>query len=602
MSDKILIADLVAAVADSTAFQKSRCDDFVKSFFEAIANALAVDGVAKVKGLGTFKLVLVDERKSVNVQTGAEMVIPAHNKVSFTPDKALKDDINKPFAHLKTYVVKADAPLDPPEQDDDETVADNELSSNNVECAAPGEATTEAQQTSTTGQLAGGDEDATVAVPASAVEGAPTAAPAVAAPMGSNVAAAVAVGQPASSADEAAEVIEEIKNEAGSHSDYFDNWGIEYDNPAHSQADATASADAPAKAASLSSLLAAKAAATDPVIDTVSHVIAAANAGTDASEAATDSDEYDSAGQTVVEDDGAEGDGTGARAAEDNGEGQAEPSVGEDDTDVAPAEPVRSDVPANDGEEDAETCVKNQEVVNSETENEVVAAQTQPDVSVEQKTSVQGHRPVAPVSSAGGSVQHGKVLGVAIIALMVCLGVAYWGINRIDPDFFNGLKASNDNPPVMPTDTTSLAQELSQYDKSADLAEDSLQEQMVIDSLKQQLALSESIQQSLDPLWDGEFVAYMMRQFPQCSLVTKGMRDEYSLQAGETLRMVALEFYGDKAFWIYLYLYNKDRIADPQKVKKHTRIRIPDLDPSLVDAENERCIAVAKQVNAVFAK
>ena len=92
MSEKTNLQELIDKVALSTGADKRRCDGFVRALFEAIASALEVDGVAKIKGLGTFKLLTVEERKSVNVQTGEEVVIPVHTKVSFLPDKALKED------------------------------------------------------------------------------------------------------------------------------------------------------------------------------------------------------------------------------------------------------------------------------------------------------------------------------------------------------------------------------------------------------------------------------------------------------------------------------------------------------------------------------
>ena len=107
MSEKTNLQELIDKVALSTGADKRRCDGFVRALFEAIASALEVDGVAKIKGLGTFKLLTVEERKSVNVQTGEEVVIPVHTKVCFLPDKALKEAVNKPFAHLQTYILNS---------------------------------------------------------------------------------------------------------------------------------------------------------------------------------------------------------------------------------------------------------------------------------------------------------------------------------------------------------------------------------------------------------------------------------------------------------------------------------------------------------------
>lgn len=59
------------------------------------------DKYVKIKGLGAFKLIDVESRESVNVNTGERFEIQGHTKVSFTPEPALKDIINKPLRILK---------------------------------------------------------------------------------------------------------------------------------------------------------------------------------------------------------------------------------------------------------------------------------------------------------------------------------------------------------------------------------------------------------------------------------------------------------------------------------------------------------------------
>ena len=59
----------------------------------------------KVKGLGTFKVIDVRERESVNVNTGERVVIESHGKITFTPDPVMRDLVNKPFAQFETVVL-----------------------------------------------------------------------------------------------------------------------------------------------------------------------------------------------------------------------------------------------------------------------------------------------------------------------------------------------------------------------------------------------------------------------------------------------------------------------------------------------------------------
>ena len=119
MNEKKSILDLTDPIVESTGLSKKMVDTFLHNLMDVVEDSLRKDGIAKVKNFGTFKVIAIEERKSVNVQDGSEVVIPAHKKVTFTPDKLLKDEINKPYAHLETYVLKDDGPVDGPYIEDD---------------------------------------------------------------------------------------------------------------------------------------------------------------------------------------------------------------------------------------------------------------------------------------------------------------------------------------------------------------------------------------------------------------------------------------------------------------------------------------------------
>lgn len=108
MNKKITFPELVDAVATITNTSKRTSETFLKEFFATITEALTRGENVKIKNFGVFKLVEVGERKSVNVNTGEEMQIPSHVKVSFTPDKSLADSINTPFASFETVVLSED--------------------------------------------------------------------------------------------------------------------------------------------------------------------------------------------------------------------------------------------------------------------------------------------------------------------------------------------------------------------------------------------------------------------------------------------------------------------------------------------------------------
>ena len=74
---------------------------FVDTFFAIISSELKNGRQVKVKGLGTFKVQSVKPRESVNVNTGERVLIEGHDKVTFTPDTAMKELVNKPFSQFE---------------------------------------------------------------------------------------------------------------------------------------------------------------------------------------------------------------------------------------------------------------------------------------------------------------------------------------------------------------------------------------------------------------------------------------------------------------------------------------------------------------------
>lgn len=102
---KILLQDLADKLAVAEGLQKNEATAFARMFFETIIKGLYQDRLVKVKGLGTFKLVTVEDRESINVNTGERFMIEGHAKISFTPDNGLKEMVNRPFSHFETVVL-----------------------------------------------------------------------------------------------------------------------------------------------------------------------------------------------------------------------------------------------------------------------------------------------------------------------------------------------------------------------------------------------------------------------------------------------------------------------------------------------------------------
>lgn len=113
--DKINISELAQTIAEATGRKKEDVNSFIKNLFILIEEGLRADKVVKVSGLGTFKLQWNEPRKSVDVNTGNEIVIEGYNKVVFAPEAFLKEKINEPFAHLEAVEIsETGAPVEKP--------------------------------------------------------------------------------------------------------------------------------------------------------------------------------------------------------------------------------------------------------------------------------------------------------------------------------------------------------------------------------------------------------------------------------------------------------------------------------------------------------
>lgn len=123
MDNKINLSQLADLLSQAGGMSKAASEQFVKNFFDIISQSVLSEGLVKVKGLGTFKLVQMEDRESVNVNSGERFTIEGHQKISFIPDADLKERINKPFAAFETVEISEEqaAQIDKMEQNDNST-------------------------------------------------------------------------------------------------------------------------------------------------------------------------------------------------------------------------------------------------------------------------------------------------------------------------------------------------------------------------------------------------------------------------------------------------------------------------------------------------
>lgn len=132
MNEKISFPDLVTLLAAKLNVTKKEAEAFLKEFFTVSTEVISSGEELKINDLGVFKPIWVESRASVNVQTGEPVEIPGHYKLSFVPDKVLREAVNAPFSsfsveilndHVSTEQMMAvdnDEPLDDSDTDRDE--------------------------------------------------------------------------------------------------------------------------------------------------------------------------------------------------------------------------------------------------------------------------------------------------------------------------------------------------------------------------------------------------------------------------------------------------------------------------------------------------
>ena len=102
---KVMLQDLASVLVERWHLGKKEASMFVNDMFFVIQKSLDEDKIVKVKGLGTFKIIDVDDRESVDVNSGERVLIEGHGKITFTPDALMKELVNKPFSQFETVVL-----------------------------------------------------------------------------------------------------------------------------------------------------------------------------------------------------------------------------------------------------------------------------------------------------------------------------------------------------------------------------------------------------------------------------------------------------------------------------------------------------------------
>lgn len=136
---KISLSDLAQRLAEKSGISLQDAELFIRKMFDVANEGLQSDKLVKMKWLGTFKVMAVKDRESVDVNTGERILIEGRDKISFTPDNILKEIVNKPFAQFETVVVNDGVDFDEIDRKFENAEEDGLVSDSTLECVPDSE-------------------------------------------------------------------------------------------------------------------------------------------------------------------------------------------------------------------------------------------------------------------------------------------------------------------------------------------------------------------------------------------------------------------------------------------------------------------------------
>ena len=112
-NEKITWSELRKAVAEMAGTSEQEATNFLNALVDAILVGLKEDQQVKIKGIGTFALKAMAARKSVNIATGEEFTIEGYNKLTFSAESLLKENVEKRLEIPPTIEVVKELTDDP---------------------------------------------------------------------------------------------------------------------------------------------------------------------------------------------------------------------------------------------------------------------------------------------------------------------------------------------------------------------------------------------------------------------------------------------------------------------------------------------------------
>lgn len=78
--------------------------------------------------------------------------------------------------------------------------------------------------------------------------------------------------------------------------------------------------------------------------------------------------------------------------------------------------------------------------------------------------------------------------------------------------------------------------------------------------------------------------------------MSEGEVKKVILPQGKTLRLLALDLFGNREFWVYIYLQNKNKIPNPNRVPSGIELVLPDKSIYFINAADSQSVLKAKSL------
>ncbi|MEE1083131.1 MAG: HU family DNA-binding protein [Paludibacteraceae bacterium] len=554
MNKKITISELSQLLSTNVSLiNKKGWEDFLRIFFAQISEGLQADGNVKIKGLGTFKVVKVDARKSKDVNTGANTIIPAHNKISFTPDSSLAETLNKPYAHFEpTYVLAPEGDVDAPEPEEDDDTEVNNVKAETTETATSVETVVEE--------------------------------PAVAATI-SNLNTEVV--------NQAANEIETVVSETITTAETpIAETVVESQNTVAEPVETIIREEQKVETEQTSTIGYTATSSINEEIHTEEPTTTVENAATSSINEEIHTEEP----TAIVE--------NAATSSINEKIHTEEPTATVETATSSKVDDIEAEGPEEPNEEDT-------------TADEDENVDTNPaEIAAYASTFKRHDLPKEDDDDENNDKNsHGKKLGIAIILFLCILfvvGLVAW---MSDPNIVSKIRSKlTGEEPVK----TEVKIDSVDYEETKDL-----EDQIIAEKTEENAETMDSLTESTTPIEEKEteakpaakqdvqkytnfkddFINYMKKKHPEMDITDQGDPIEEKLGNASRLTLVSLRHYGAKDFWVYIYLYNKDVIKNPNHIKAGTKIKVPMLDNTkLVNPDSEHSILTAKEIQHEFVK